>query len=409
MILANVVFAVSVLGHTVSARVPRAERQAGEIVLPDLKSNFRKNNVSATWAPGHPKAWGTEDARYQLNITSSGPNSWAAVTPDEKYLALWDGNQVQFTDLDTNTVAASYTFELPRIYWSQEDLMIKSAPQGGYDILVLLTVYTLRQRITADLQPVGAVHTYEGAFASITAQGNLLTNIGNLYDLDNTLNNNTVGKLDTPMTSPFVSTYCVAPGRALLGFLDWDLTAKLVSAASGQEIATLGSVGYDGNGFDFSPDGKYIAVLVDSRKTGEIGRTRLRIFDLDNPAAAPVDLAAFNTPGGHVAWSPLSTHIAVSDEGRLQIIDFPSGQVTQSWEMEISETPAGLAWHDGGTKLSWSEYFGQYLYDFEKNLVHLWAPTTSDRSWKKNGFMYLKKRGLYVTEGGDNSVRFWKI
>jgi hypothetical protein len=54
------------------------------VYVPDVISDFQKNNVSGKWAEGQPKEWGTEEAKYQIRGMTPGSSAWADITADEK-------------------------------------------------------------------------------------------------------------------------------------------------------------------------------------------------------------------------------------------------------------------------------------------------------------------------------------
>lgn len=427
MLLTSVILAVASLSSTASGKLSRLERQTTpeRLVVPDFKSTFNKDGVPAKWAPGHPKAWSTADASYQYNVTTSSNTDFnVAVTHDEKYVAIWDGYRVHFTDLDTKAKVAAIIFNLPRISYSSNGLSLRPVAIGGWDILVQQMDRTLRQRVSASLQPVGTQNTFDGPFSgAITADGTLIDDHGRIYDLENTGGNNGPETQLTASDHPDYSgdVYIVSPDGVHLGLKQWDGPVKLLSAATGEAVATLDAIGgYGDAAFDFSPDGKYIAVLTVTDRD-QPNPTKLRVWEVANPSAPPVEVTASlqagragGGAGASVKWSSSGKQIAVLDENRAQVFDFPGSKeiTSQTWAAvsdSMASIPNNLQWHDGGKKMSWWWKQGQYLYDLESNLLYLWTPSTKDRAWKDSGFMYLEKRGVAVTANGDATVRLWKV
>jgi WD40 repeat protein len=380
-----------------------------DFVIPKTKLDFAQNNVSAKWAPGYPKAWGSEDFSYQFNEPSPDDVFGSVVTEDEKYLALFNGSHVRFVDLDTNATASTFSLRVPDGNVAQT-LALRPASKGGYDVFTTgaryrydYAAFTVRQYIGPDLQPVGPPITYEGGIGAISKQGKLASPYGYIYDLETTS--------DTPVATldgqPDITDLSFAPDGVHLASVSWHKqTADLWNATSGEKIFAFPATKAQNWAIRFSPDGKYIAIVVGS------GNMTVQIHTLSNLTAAPLEIKGFNDWPRQLDWSPTSQQMIIGDNGRLRVFNIPTAEVVQTWQVDVREyvyNPVDPKWIDNGSKLTWVWRDGRYLYDFDKNVEWLWTVRNTDHSWGSSRFSLLKKRGYAVTHDGDSTVRFWKV
>ncbi|KAL1604990.1 hypothetical protein SLS60_004533 [Paraconiothyrium brasiliense] len=379
------------------------------VVVPKTKSDFAKNNVTAKWAPGYPKEWGSEDFHYQLNTPDPDDNFNAVVTNDEKYLAVTNGSYVEFIDLDKNATASGFAFQVPEKQLAI-GLTIRPATQGGYDVFTGVVSYkydtpktTIRQRIGSDLKPVGQPIVYQGSIGAISKQGKLVSPSGYVYDLETT--NNT--PIATLKGQPDLTDFSFAPDGVHLASVSWhEETADLWNATSGEKIFSFPATKAQNWLTRFSPDGKYVAFALGS------SNNTVQIYTLANYTAAPIEIKGFNDWPRYLDWSPTSEQIAIADDGRLRVYNVPSKEVTQTWQVDSTNDyyPAiGISWLDNGNKITWQWRDGKYLYDFESNTEWLWTINNTAHSWGPSTFYLLSKKGYAVTVDGDSTVRFWKI
>jgi WD40 repeat protein len=301
------------------------------VVIPKTESDFARNNVPAKWAIDYPKEWGSENFHYQLNAPDPEDNFYAVVTSDEKYLVLSNGSYAEFIDLEKNTTASGFAFQVPD---SQRvvEFMVRPATQGGYDVFTGIGRYiyddptiTMRQRVGSDLKMVGQPISYQGSIGAISKQGKLVSRYGYIYDLET--------PSDTPVATlkdqPTVSDLSFSPDGVHLSSVSWsEMTADLWNATSGEKILSFPATKSQNWLTRFSPDGRYVAIALGSAKN------TVQIYAMGNLTAAPVEIESFNTSPRQLEWSPNSQQIAIGDDARLRVFNFPSKEVTQTWQIE---------------------------------------------------------------------------
>jgi WD40 repeat protein len=377
--------------------------------VPKEKSDFTKNNVSARWASGYPKEWGSEDYHYQFNEPDPEDNFSSGITSDEKYLAMSNGTHVTFIDLDANSTVSIITLAMPDGI-AALTLMLRSAPQGGYDLFQAGSSgskydrisATVRIRLSSDLKPVGKPVVYQGEIGDISKQGKLAFLTGSIYDLEGT---------ETPIATltnqSDITRMSFSPDGVHLASVSWYAkTADLWNATSGQKIFQFPATNAQNWVTRFSPDGKYIAIALGS------SNNTIQLYTIDNLTNPPIEIKGFNDWPRYLDWSPDSSTLAVADTARLRMFKVPSQEVVQKWEVDDAGSmipPIGVSFLENGNKLTWMYRDGRYLYDFEKNTKWYWAPRTLDHIWGGNGFSFLSKKNTVVTQDGDSTVRFWKI
>jgi WD40 repeat protein len=304
------------------------------VVIPKTKSDFAKNNITAKWASGYPKEWGSEDFQYQLNPPDPEDSFYAVLTSDEKYLVLSNGSYVEFTDLEKNYTASGFAIQVPDL---QRLLFftVRPATQGGYDIFTGFGKYiyddpkiTMRQRVGSDLKLVGQPISYQGPIGAISKQGKLVSRYGYVYDLKT--------PSDTPVAilkgQPAVSDLSFSPDGVHLSSVSWsEKTADLWNATSGERILSFPATKSQNWLTRFSPDGRYVAIALGSPSN------TIQIYAMSNLTAAPVEIKSFNNSPRQMEWSPNSQQIAVGDDTRLRVFNFPSGEITQTWQVETAE------------------------------------------------------------------------
>jgi len=379
------------------------------VVIPKVKNDFAKNNVTAQWAASYPKEWGSEDFQYQF--TDPDPNDIfsATVSDNEKYLAMFNGTHAKFIDLSTNSTISVLNMGVPTTIVAYS-LTFRSSSHDQYDVLInggrskYDTPNTIiRWRLGSDLQPLGDSIIYEGGVGSISKQGKLATTSGYVYDLEST--NTSAVILDG---QPRISDMSFSPDGVHLSTVSWqDETADLWNATSGEKIFTFPPTKAQNWVTRFSPNGKYIAIGLGSNNN------TVQIYTLENLSAKPAEIKGFNTWPRTIEWSQDMKYIATGDVGRMRVWRVPELELAQTWEVSASGNGvyelSGVAWVDGGNKLTFEFRDGRFLYDFENNIKWWWSPRVLDHLWNGSGLSFLKKMGYVVTEDGDSIVRFWKV
>lgn len=399
----------SLLQAAASRSLPARTDSTAAIVVPVLISDFAKNDVSAQWASGYPKEWGSEDFHYQFSVPDPEDCFNGVVTEDEKHLVMFNGTHVTFIDLETNSTVSTFRIKIPENILAL-GLTIRSVPQGGYDLLVNVAPnrydypsMTIRTRLSPDLKLVGDPTHYQGGIGSISKQGRIATTYGYIYDLESSNDTSVVME-----GQPHITDLSFSPDGVHLASVSWQkATADLWNATSGKKIFEFPATNVENWVTRFSPDGKYIAISLGS------GKNSIQVYSLDDLATEPTVLQSFNFWIRAVEWSPDSKYIATGDKQRMQVWKMPEAQVVQTWEVEGTFNSvfelSGLTWLDDGNKISWMFREGRYMYDFQKNVKWWWTLRAIDHTWSDGGVSYLKKKGMVVTEDGDSTMRFWKV
>lgn len=326
---------ISVIQAVHSAVLPGGKTVlVNNVFIPKTKSDFSKNNVTAKWASGYPKEWGTEDFHYHLNAPDPGDNFNAIVTSDEKYLVMFNGSYVEFIDLEKNTTASGFAFKVPDGQYAV-DLVVRPAAKGGYDVFTGIGAYKydepktfIRQRVGSDVKPIDQPILYQGSIGAISSQGKLASLHGYIYDLETTSNT----PVATLKGQPTVSDFSFSPDGVHLSSVSWtEETADMWNATSGEKIFSFPATLSQNWLTRFSPDGKYVAFALGS------GNNTLRIYAMSNLTAEPIEIKDFNDWPRQLAWSPNSQQIAVGDGARLRVLNFPSKEVTQTWQVDTTE------------------------------------------------------------------------
>ena len=404
MVLINVLFAIAGVFQTVVSQ----DITVNGIVVPKLKSDFKKGDQPAEWAKGYPKQWGSEDFRYQLNDPIPPERYFQGlITEDEKYLVMFNASHASFMDLGTNLTVSTFALDTPPGY--TDGFAVLSAPQGGYDLFRSIvaseapnTEKTLRMHISSDALRIGEPTSVIGRMGTFDKNGRLSTTNGRIYNFDSpdsyvTLQNaSNVYRASFSGDGQYLSASNYQDGSVIL----WNTTSgeriPLSSWATTHPVAT-----------QISPDNKYIADIVD---TGDV-----LIHSLTNLTSEPklVGNIRYNLLSFAIAWSPNGHYLAVNDRGRMRVWKFPEAELVQTWEVEKPSDGGNgnwpeIYWLDGGNKVSWTYRYGRAMYDFDSNLKWWWTPGPWDHSWDDGTVYFFKKGGYQVTVDGDSVVRFWR-
>ncbi|CAI6332760.1 unnamed protein product [Periconia digitata] len=383
------------------------------ILVPKLKSDFAKNNVSAQWAPSYPKEWGSEDLQFQFNDPMPDEVFSGVLTDDGRYLAMLNGTHVRFLDIDLNTTVTTFSLGLPANYAAQH-LVVRSTPEGGYDVFAdgakpLISVDSVfRRQLYPDLTLTSETPiAYKGALGTFSKQGKMALTPGSIHDL-NTPNSPAI--ILEGQTS--VTDLNFNPNGTLLSTVNWNLrTADLWNATTGAKIFAFPDAKAQNWRTLFSPDGKYIAIALGS------GNRSIQIYATENLAAKPITLTGFKDWPRVLEWSQSSSFLAVGDPGRLQVFGVPDGTVLQTWELESTNNGVysvdDVHWVDGDRKILFAFRYAVYVYDFEKNLKRWITPRVTDHMWTEQN---LKVRvgegegdGILVSGDPDGVARGWKL
>jgi WD40 repeat protein len=306
------------------------------VLVPKTKTNFAKDNVTARWAPGYPKEWGSEDYYYQINDPEPDDNFHFAFAEDGKVLALTNSTHAKIFDLSKNTSVSTFPLDGPTKNFVT-DLKIWPAAQGGYELFAGYAAYqydipkvTHRQSIDSDLIPVGTPIEYQGPIGAISKEGKMASLTGYIYDLTTTDNT----PIATIEGQPDLTDFSFNPDGVRLASVSWHaMTADLWNATSGQKVFEFPSTQSQNWAARFSPDGKYILFVLGSPKN------TIQIYQSANLSAAPIEIKGFNDWPRNFAWSPTGEQLAVGDPNRLRIFNIPSQKIIQTWEVDVLGYP----------------------------------------------------------------------
>jgi hypothetical protein len=375
------------------------------VLVPKLKSDFKKGNTSAQWAVGYPKKWGSEDFHFQFDVPEPDDIFRGVVTEDEKYLAMFNGSHARFVDLDQNATVSTLGLGIPEGSYAT-GLWLRSIPQGGYHILTDVAPgkydspsMVSRIRVSSDLRPTGEPTLFQGGgIGDFDKTGRMATTHGFIYDL-----NSSDGAQVTLKNASSITGMSFSGNGQYISTVGWqDKSADLYNATTGEKILQFPATNAQNWLTKFSPDNKHIVI--------SLGTGYLQIYSVANLTASPIVLGKFNDWIRSIEWSPDGMYLAAGDAGRMQLWKFPEVEIVQTWEVDGGNRELyGLLWLDDGKKVSWNYREGRYMYDFEKNLKWWWNVGVYDHSWGTNVVSILKRKGYVATSNGDSLVRFWKL
>ena len=417
------VFQISIAGTIPSRSRPPVARAAAApaIPTPTLISDFKKDNVSAQWAPGHPLQWGTEEKliEFPIPLESYGSLS-AALSDDEKFLILTNETFIKVISVADGSLVSTPTFNASE--QQIESILLRTAPDGGYDLLVSTqqsysNFKNFQIRISKDgistgepVERLGEFTTFEtwysGTGASplskdrrrfVTENGDR-PGVAYIYDFEDASASVTLeGHTDRIMSAVF------SPDGKTVATAGWDGYGKLWDATSGKLLHDLGPYKAQNWLARFSPDGNNILVSIGSR-------ANVSIWDTRDLTKAPVVFGPFGGWVRTAAWSPKGDFLAIGgDSGLITIYRTSDWAVAQTWQMEDRSNEAfQLEWLDGGKKISYRIMGGLEMYDFETNLKYRWGPGDFDRFTGGGNTLIVKSKNWIGGVEADNTVKFWK-
>jgi WD40 repeat protein len=403
-----------------------------------LISDFKKNNVSASWADGHPKQWGTEEAKYEYPLPPNAYQFGVGLSTDEKLLGMVNGTHAKVISIESN--ATVWTGKVP-FAGDLEAVAILTSVGGGYDLLVsgynssAKTDAVLRNKLSSNGTLASEQWTqYQGQWSNIDDQPfskmsrqflattmyyGQTDNPLYSYDLDSPGSNVTfTGHTDWIMSAAF------SPDGSYISTAAWDGTGKLWNAKTGELLHTWGPfVGYYGPDnttytlqnwlTNFSPDGKYVLLSI-----GAGGPTRVNVYALaalNSPVGSSIDepvlsLRNWSAWVRSAAWSPDSSTLALGSSGLILVYSFKENKFVQRWEVEDhSDEVRGLTFFDEGKVLGYRIGAGLEAYGLDTNLKYRWGPGDLDRyGGGGEGLLRLRNKEWLGGIDADMKVRFWK-
>lgn len=386
---------------------------------PDLLSDFQQNNVSAKWAEGYPKEWGSESFKleYPLPLGSS-TSFFAAVSKDEKILALTNGTHAKVFKMDNMTLVSEFPL---KINWAYR-ILLRSAPEGQHDLFATSYEYnnpdgsapTRKIRLSPDGIPTGQETDYNGRLSSFDIQS--ISNDGRrlltlqstrvfVYDVDDPSKNLTLNQHSDSVMSAIFS-----PDGKYIATAAWDGYGKLWNATSGELVYSFGPSGGQNWLTRFSPDGKYVLVAVGS---GTKVKPHVKIWSLTNLTAEPIEFAGLFPDWVRSAeWTSDGEYLAIGSYGKMIVYSMNQRQIVQTWQMEDNRTWEiyELVWLEGSKRLAYKITGGLEIYDFEKNLKYRWGPGDLDHYNYGAGIgslIIVKSKGWIGGADTDMKLRFW--
>jgi len=392
---------------------------------PTLLLDFQKNNVSSSWAPGHPIEWNNKTA-LKFTFNDGGPVGWvsgsiwgAELSPDEKYLVTSNvKNHVSVVDFTTGTTVFNTT--LASTYTRGESaLRVLANPAGGYDVLVSLGYQELhRLRLSPDGTQIGNATIYSGGLLwkqtspSISHSGRrfLVANPNvpyyNLYDLDDA--NVQLNLSNQIKTTDFDCAFTPDDQHVVATSRTWgnEGSTKLFSTTTGALVRDFGDTSSEV--ISISPDGK---VLVTTYSWDTI-----QIWSLFNETADHINLdIPLPLNGGFTSlkWSPDGAYLVAGNYGNIFIWKMaPSPQLVQHWQMDVDYYDVlQILWLGTTKQLVYRAYGGLEIYDTESNLKYRWGFGPNSH-WtigpsQPTKTILAKGKGWIGGLDSDGIVRFW--
>ncbi|KAL1592004.1 hypothetical protein SLS60_011596 [Paraconiothyrium brasiliense] len=404
-----------------------AEALYPETVLrpPSLLHDFQKNNISTSWAPGHPKEWSDKEAlRYEFSDGgpyryTSGAIFATALSSDEKFLVTVNtSNHVSVVDFATGTQVFDCT--LSSTYQAEYRAVRILTGSSGYDVLVSMN-YQEVQKLHLSPQGgyLGNVTVYPGGLLyekgspSISHNERLfITAVPtagqyNIYNLDDpsvhlTLNNQPDDMYDASITPN--DAYVVTRSYSYSGMPG---STKMWSATTGALLRDFNNT--NSETLAISPDG---TLLVTS-----LSREAVQLWSLTNATAPPTTLPFPEQTNGvqRLAWSPDGTYLAVGTYKNLLVWKLsPAPTLIQWYQIEANgHDVSGLLWLEDSKRLAYRVFGGLEIYDFESNLKYRWGSSPNSH-WVDGAYMVentilAKGKGWIGGLDGDAKVRFWEV
>jgi WD40 repeat protein len=410
--------------RNVPTKVRERKVQAPAMPTATLVSDFKKNNVSAMWADGYPKEWGTEDAKFEFPIPPSGYDFSGSVSDDEKFVVVTNTTFVKIVSVDSGATVS--VTELVAGSGAADKNYLMSASGGGYNLFVSTHNYTNNGYNTvvipysADGKPSGEQTVLDGRFSSFDPTpfskdgSRLITQSGPRVDEAYVYDLTKPGSSLTLTHNDFIMSGTFSPDGKYIATAAWDGYAKLWDAITGDLVVEIGPTGGQNWVTSFSPDGKYLVVTTGSKPYVRIWTlAELISAPTTNATAQPVIISAFHNWVRDVAWASDSDTVALGSSGIIQIYSMKQQKILQTWESEDSlyET-TDLTWFktQTGRGLAYREAAGLEVYDFQTNLKYRWGPGDYDRySGSGTGIYLLRKKGWIGGVDGDMTMRFWKF
>ncbi|KAI1263468.1 hypothetical protein F5Y18DRAFT_429156 [Xylariaceae sp. FL1019] len=384
-----------------------------------LISDFKKNNVSASWAPGHPKVWGSEEVLFEGKYVMD-------VSDDQKFLAFAEGTNVTIRDAETQAYVSSFNVDY---LGTPRSVTFQPALDDGYNVFVYATNYSTTNAamdvvtqlhmsadatFTGEQMPVvGRLSSFAGAFSPdhqrftvyAPTDYSQIANEGVIHDVNNPNNTvNLTGHTDSIMSSSF------SPDGTLISTAAWDGYAKVWNASTGELLQDYGYSGAQNWLTSFSPDGKYLIVTIGG------GINTVNLYTVANLSADPIQVTRWSGWIRYAAWSSNSKLLALGSYGLIQVWDVAQQKVVQRWEMEkqTDYESYDLTWieAESGLKLAYRTTAGLEVYDFESNLKYRWGPddfAQYDASGSGEGAYVIESKGWIGGADADQNVRFYKF
>ncbi|KAF2647376.1 WD40 repeat-like protein [Lophiostoma macrostomum CBS 122681] len=392
---------------------------------PDLLSDFRKNNISSTWAPGHPKDWTSKDS-IKYTFSDGGPQTYttgaipvAALSPDERLLVTVNAsNHVSVIATTTLMTVAQFTFT-SNYAVAPSALRVFVDSRGQYDVLISVDYQEIRRiRLSYNGTQIGTSTTYPGGLLcdygspSVSHHSRrVLAAVRNLphyniYDLDDaTVNISLSNQIDDYFDASFSSDDQYVATRSF-SYSGIPGSTKLFNTTTGTLIRDFGDTSSEV--ISISPDGNLLATSHNS--------DALQIWDLRNATSEPLTLSlpsklirSFTT----LVWNTDGSYLSAGAYGNLFIWKTsPTFQLVQHLQLsEDQHDVSQLLWVEVSRRLAYRTFGGLEMYDFDTNLKYRWG-FSSLSHWidgpNHHALTYLARNSEWI--GGldsDANVRIW--
>ncbi|KAF2867303.1 hypothetical protein BDV95DRAFT_610717 [Massariosphaeria phaeospora] len=398
------------------------------IVTVDLTSDFKKNNASAKWAPGHPVEWrsSADEIMFEWPLQLQYAGRFTGhVTNDAKFLIMANESYAQVVSLDTRKSVSTFALN----YLSRGEGRMTSIYVGnGYDVIISGVDYTINPateatvtfRLSANGTIAGPQTVLPGSFTNVDKEllhrksrfvltNNEGKNVAYVHDLNNPNTTLTLsGHRDAIISAAW------APYGRYIATAAWDGIMKLWDEVTGKELYSFPSTNAQNWLTRFSPDGQYFLYTA-----GNGDGRGVYIYNMDDlnlttgaPPPEPWLIKADNwVRSGE--FSPQGDYVAFASYGLVEVYRTSDRQLVQRWAAEDKTgfEVTDITWIAGSKRLAFRAYGGLEMYDFETNLKYRWGPGEMDHfdAGVAEGSTFTPlNRGWIGGRESDSTFKFWK-
>lgn len=406
------------------------QHPAREDLEDDLESDFKKGDTPASWAPGHPVAWGQEEWKFTTGDVNKRVTSVSA-TSDEIHLAVATGDTIAIFQVDGYKLVSVFKtggVDIHRIEFAKNRGEVEEyvlACEYGEDYSGR-NDYVRIWHLDKDCKEIESANKF-------MAKGSIPTFVPTAFSYDSKTFLYLTTTRDEWGNHPTITAVDVATGKEkyqMMGHRDsimwagfspndkfiasaaWDGYLKLYSGEDGKLIRNYGPTGAQNWACAFDPEANNIAVST--------GRNTF-LWRTDDPRSFPVTLVGKRGWQRVISYSPDGKKLAIgAAEGRLVVYDTKAMTLAQLWQLSQKDGSTRwlkevtvIEWLGSGKRICWKPSDGSLqMYDFESNLKWKWGTGNEDK-WRSgmwfNTVIVLEETGLIGSLDQDGAFRMWEI